>query len=107
VEWGRDGQRELGSEAGQPPVFSAEWLGALVPAGQSDGQVIAQAPHLVAPAADDLLQLEIGQVRMLGFQQGPHEVVVHFQIHGPSDASHRWLVGNRFTERTVADSYAH
>ncbi|GAB2487798.1 hypothetical protein GCM10026982_10320 [Nocardiopsis aegyptia] len=61
----RDGQGQAGREQRQPPAFLELVVGVGVHALDPHSQLVPQAPQLVAPAALDLAQGQLGQVRVL------------------------------------------
>lgn len=65
-----DGQREAGREGGQPGVFLAQQIARpLGRPGQPDGQVVAEPPQLVVPAAGTQAQRAVREVGVLLAQQ--------------------------------------
>jgi hypothetical protein len=73
----RDRQRKARGESGQPGVFLAQQrVRGLRRPRQSDGEVVAEPPHLVVPAERAELQGAIRQVGVLLAQQIPDQGLV-------------------------------
>ncbi len=69
-EGARDRQREPRGEPGEPLQLLAQQLRRALGARHADGELVAEPPELVVPAAGDRAQREGGEVRVLLLEEG-------------------------------------
>lgn len=73
-------------QGGQPLLFGAQQVGGPWRPRHSHREVVAEAPHLIVPAAVYLTEIQPGQVRVLFTQEGPHQRFIDLSVdavHGP------------------------